>query len=90
MERAGGELPDPIWVLGTQAEMKGAGKSRVEMRISHWGDSVSVSCSVSLECLQKGDHIDAAGQHAFNEATRLVNGAVSRFDATMPMLPTGV
>lgn len=78
---------DPLWELGLAAQ-KGP-KANVDFRISHWGDSVSVSCTVALECAQTEAHLQAAAQHAFTQATRFVNDAVSRFDQSMPMLPTG-
>ena len=64
-------------------------KARVTMRLSHWGDHVSVACEISLECVQMQDRMERAGAHALNTAARFVNEATSRFDRSMPLLPTG-
>lgn len=78
---------DPLWDIGLSASS--GPKANVDFRVAHWGENVSVSCTVALECAQTEVHLQAAAQHAFTQATRFVNEAVSRFDQSMPMLPTG-
>lgn len=87
-QSGGGTLPDPIWKIGQDAIEQGTPKARVEGRISHWGDHVSISFSVSIECVQTQLHIQQAAQYAASETTRFVNELASRFDRDMPMLPT--
>ncbi len=86
-QQQGGELPDPVWAMGTAAQS--GPTSTIEARISHWGDHVSISFSVSLECPQTEAYMQAAAEHASGTATSYVNELASRFDKTMPMLPTG-
>jgi len=78
---------DPKWDMGLAAQT--GPKASVEMRVVHWGDHVSVSCSVTLECPQTEQYMQLAGEHALNTATRFVNEAASRFDQGMPLLGTG-
>lgn len=85
-QQQGGILPDPVWIMGTATQ--GGPKSTVEARVSHWGDHVSISFSVSLECPQTESYLQAAGEHAARTATSFVNELASRFDVNMPMLPT--
>ena len=89
MEREqSGFTPDPFWSLVCEARAAGHPPATVESKVSHWGNNVSVSFSVSLQCDQSKQHIEAAAQLAFTAATRFVNEAVARFDSSMPMLPT--
>ncbi len=84
-----GYVPDPLWVLGNTPKEFGLPKATVESKVSHWGEHVSISFSVTLECPQTQEHVAEAARMAFITATRFVNEAVSRLDSSMPMLPTG-
>jgi len=86
-QQQGGTLPDPAWAMGVAAQ--GGPKSTIEARISHWGDHVSISFSVSLECPQTDAYMQAAAELASGVAASYINELASRFDNTMPMLPTG-
>lgn len=87
-QQQGGTLPDdPVWNMGITAQ--GGPKSTVEARVTHWGDHVSLSFSVTLECPQTEAYLRAAGEHASRVATSFVNELASRFDKNMPLLPTG-
>jgi hypothetical protein len=85
------ESRDFLHLLESVRQTKQAGLSttRVESKVSHWGDHISVSFSVSLECPQTLENIEYAAKLAFVTATRFINEAVSQFDQSMPMLPTG-
>jgi hypothetical protein len=84
-----GIVEDPFWFLACQAKVAGVPLATVESKVSHWGQHVSVSFSVSLQCPQAQGQIEEAARLAYVTATRFVNDAVSRLDSGMPMLPTG-
>lgn len=84
-----GYVEDPFFWLASQARLADIPLATVEAKVAHWGDHVSVSFSVSLQCPQAQGQIEEAGKLAFTTATRFVNDAVSRMDRNMPMLPTG-
>lgn len=86
-QQQGGVLPDPVWDMGLAAQ--GVPKASVEARISHWGDHVSISFTVTLECPQSEGYLQLAAEHAARTATSFVNEMASRFDTAMPLLPTG-
>lgn len=88
-KQASGYTEDPYWWLACQTQAAGIPVSTVEAKVSHWGEHVSVSFSVSLQCPQAQGQIEDAGRLAYTTATRFVNDAVSRLDSGMPMLPTG-
>lgn len=81
-----GQMNDPFLALasGTNPDQR----TLLETKVSHWGQHVSVSFSISIQCPQTQPHIEYAARLIFNTATRFVNDAVSRLDGSMPMLPT--
>lgn len=90
-QASSGYLEDPFMnLLTSKADQTGSmPAATVESKVSHWGNHISVSFSVTLQCPQSRAHIEYAAQLAFTTATRFVNEAVSRLDGGMPMLPTG-
>lgn len=81
-------MEDPYYWLASQAVGMGAPLATIESKVSHWGNHVSVSFSVTLQCSQAQGYIEDAAKLAFTTATRFVNEAASRFDRDMPLLPT--